>query len=892
MELERLALGIGASFALSIVATLVLLWLPGSLTVGRVLLANDLLVIVAVAALALVRAPVEADDDPVGPLIVGALLAILLLGGALRTVNLGYSEFQDDEIDITQVSVQAILGDPNVVLEDTRGPARTMLVNAFFLYTGRVGEIDVRLPSALASTTTILALFWLGRRLFGPSVGLIAAAVAAVEGITLGYGRIVQQEDLINMWAVLAILCFVQGRRRADRPAGGVYQIIGALFFAVGLLAHYEVALLSPILLWLWFTSRRNMPSGRWRRSGLIGAVIVLLVAASFYLPFSLASRFGATVGYYSKDVLGSGLADNLGQFLNVSTFYNSAFLVVALVLLWIAAIALSVWRRSRGLAMLCGVGSLVLVVLSVALPGHLAGVGLLWWTSVLILALVIADSEPFKIVFVWLMMYFVPYVYVVAAPHMHFYVFTMPLALLAGYGLSRLWGLMSAIPRVAVATLLAGCYVLAIYHGAAMFVSHQPEWAMVQPEQPLALHPKLHSGRPGEFFGLPQKSGWRTIAALYRAGILRGPYVTNELYQKADWYLHRVIRQPGVNRYYFVAESPHRLQAGPAPEPFVQADYWPIGAVTVDGQVKLRLFERRQDGAAEPEFVTYSNETYETAPDGVRSLETYRLWRRYQADDQFFADLAAHLASAAAPGDGLILDAPAQAELLSAYYTGTLPYYGLPAPGSTAESAPGDVEAVAAKHPRLFACFWAADAVDPSRAVESWLDGRLFKADSRWFGNVRLAVYAAAGPSDQVWHPVDARFGDAITLESYGLPGGAFHGGDILPLTLRWQVGGPLPQRYTVFVHVTAQGQGRIAAQRDSEPAGGSRPTDGWRPGDVVVDNQGVPLPADIAAGRYEIAVGLYDPATGARLPAADRDGKRFLDDGVPLGTMEVVTP
>ena len=917
-EVERLVLGVGASFALSVLAMLVLQWVPGQISVGRVLLANDLLVIVGIAALVVGsgqphRAAPTADDqrgdaeEPMPRLVILGLVAVLVLGGALRTIDLGYSEFQDDEIDITQVALQVVLGDPSVVLEDTRGPARTMLVTAFFLYTDRVGEIDVRAASAAASVVTILALFWLGRRLFSPSVGLLAAAVVAVEGITLGYGRIVQQEDLINMWAVLAILCFLLARERGDSPSTTVYQSLGALFFAAGLLAHYEVALLSPILLWLWLTGRRSMPAARWWKSSLLSALIAVLTAASFYTSFILNPRFGATYRYYSTDILGSGLADNLGQFLNVSTFYNSAYFVVAIVLLLSAACALSLWQRDRRLAWVVGIGSLGLWGASAAFPGRLAGFGLLWFGAICIVVLALAADESLKIVLVWLAMYFVPYVYVVQAPHMHFYAFSMPLALLVGYGLYKLWTVLASRPAAAGrprdwTTTQGRPYAGGAGRGAGDVLrsgdlprrrpAREPsaQWAVVQPEKPVPLHPTLHSGRPGEYFGMPQKSGWRTVAALYRAGVLRGPYETNELYQKVDWYLRRLIRRPGENRYYFVSESPHRLQAGPLPEPFVAADYWPIGLVTVDGEPKLRLYERKDANASAspPQVVTYANETYEAAADSVRPLSTYRLWREYQADDQFFVDVAAHLASAVRPGDALILDAPAQAEILSYYYTGNLPYHALPVSQQSEDGLARDLEGAVAGHPRVFASLWATDSADPGGRVESWLDQKLFKADSQWFGNARLVTYAAPQEGGgQIAQPVGARLGDAITLASYGVEAKSYKPGDILPLTLYWQCTGAVSLRYKVFVHLTAQGQ--IAAQRDSEPAGGSRPTDGWRAGDAVTDNEGVALPDDMAPGRYDIVVGMYDPATGDRLAAVSGDGQPLIDDCIVLGAVEV---
>lgn len=810
-------------------------------------------------------------------------------------VNLGYSEFQDDEIDSAQVAIQTILGDKQALLADTRGPARTMLAASFFLYSDRVGEIDARWPNAVASVASILATFCLGRRLFGPTVGLLAAAMVAVEGITVGYGRISELENAVNLMSALAVLCFVLAREIKDRRAL-IYHALGSLFFAVGLLAHYEAALLAPVLLWLWISRDRGKSFRSSWLPVLISAIILLLTAASFYVPFVLNPQFRQTMGYYGGDVLGRGLADNLAQFLSASTFYNSVYLVAPLVLLLIYACARALARRSRWLGWACGLASLGLWTLGILYPGQFAAAGIIWCVMLVVLLLAtVPDEDSLKIVLCWFMLYFVPYIYIVKVTHVHFYTFTTPWALAAGYGLYQLWqALESRIVRVGLAAGLTACFSLAIYHDVVMFVSHTPEWAMVQPDQPLALHPRLHAGRPAEYFGFPHKSGWQTIAALYRAGLLRGPYQTNELYQKADWYLRRTERPSGANRYYFLTESPHRLQAGPAPEPFIGADYWPIGEVTVAGQPKIRMFQRKDGTLPPPQPVTYVNEHFEATPGAVRPLDTYRLWRDYQADDQFYRQVGQHLENEARPGDGLILSAPAQAELLSLQYRGQLPYYALPGPRDegSAPTPVDDLETAVRTHPRLLALWWADESADPSRRIERWLDEHLFKADERWFGNLRLSVYANPPESTrQMDLPLNVRIGDRIKLLGYGLLDTLFRSGEVLPLRLFWQTTDSLSERYKVFVHVLDP-QGQVAAQRDSEPAGGSRPTDRWQPGEVITDNHGIALPAGLAPGQYEIVAGLYDPATGARQPAVDPQGRRLPNDRIDLGKVEVIQP
>ena len=97
------------------------------------------------------------------------------------------------------------------------------------------------------------------------------------------------------------------------------------------------------------------------------------------------------------------------------------------------------------------------------------------------------------------------------------------------------------------------------------------------------------------------------------------------------------------------------------------------------------------------------------------------------------------------------------------------------------------------------------------------------------------------------------------------------------------WSTSAVLDRRYKVFLQLL-DSNGRLVAQRDSEPAGGSAMTTVWPAGVAIVDNHALLLPSDLPAGDYTLIVGLYDiNDSAARLPVGD---STYLE----LGTIEVV--
>lgn len=130
----------------------------------------------------------------------------------------------------------------------------------------------------------------------------------------------------------------------------------------------------------------------------------------------------------------------------------------------------------------------------------------------------------------------------------------------------------------------------------------------------------------------------------------------------------------------------------------------------------------------------------------------------------------------------------------------------------------------------------------------------------------------------------VDAAFGPAIRL--HGFDQGAPEDG-AWPLTLYWQATAAPETDYLVFLHLVDSATGAIVSQIDTVPAGGTRPTTGWRRDEVITDAHALPIPPDLPPGRYTLNAGLYNPDDGTR-PVVTIDGAPQADNQVRLATFD----
>ncbi|MBN1180546.1 MAG: glycosyltransferase family 39 protein [Anaerolineae bacterium] len=138
---------------------------------------------------------------------------------------------------------------------------------------------------------------------------------------------------------------------------------------------------------------------------------------------------------------------------------------------------------------------------------------------------------------------------------------------------------------------------------------------------------------------------------------------------------------------------------------------------------------------------------------------------------------------------------------------------------------------------------------------------------------------------------PIDVTLGDlatllGLTIQSNDLPPASrlLTPASSFTTTLVWRAEATTTSSYRVFLHLLTT-EGRIVAQSDGIPVNWSRPTTGWLPGEILVDERVLTLPADTPAGRYTLSAGIYLPG-GARLTAPDGS------DAIQLLTIVVEAP
>ena len=180
---------------------------------------------------------------------------------------------------------------------------------------------------------------------------------------------------------------------------------------------------------------------------------------------------------------------------------------------------------------------------------------------------------------------------------------------------------------------------------------------------------------------------------------------------------------------------------------------------------------------------------------------------------------------------------------------------------------------------PRTVAVHAAGAAQQPAAIFRRLDDGRLVQLpdDLATTADLGAALAGAGiGPLRMVETQVHFAEGESAPLRVWTQDRTTWPG-DAVDLWLQWGVQ-PWPQHLAAFVHLRHNGE--TVAQADGAPAFWSG--DWGAP--FVNDWRQVTIPAELTAdGVWSLAVGVYDPATGQRIPLAS--GDEFVIDALRVG-------
>ena len=224
------------------------------------------------------------------------------------------------------------------------------------------GELAVRLPSLIAGTLVIPALYELGRELYDRRTGLIAAAFGAASPLLIWYAQEARMYAFVTLFGLLALLTQLRVVRKPSTANWALYMLATAAL----LWSHYFgvllVAVQQLIFVGLLIQRRRAGEPSKTLWIGFGYSLVVLFLQLVVLVAFA-AGQFDSTKAAAGSPV---GTYDSLSFYAVVANMawalwgYHSDGITELLAALWPLFLLVSLLLLGRG-------GSRQTIVLGVA---------------------------------------------------------------------------------------------------------------------------------------------------------------------------------------------------------------------------------------------------------------------------------------------------------------------------------------------------------------------------------------------------------------------------------------------------------------------------------------------------------------------------------------------
>lgn len=151
-----------------------------------------------------------------------------------------------------------------------------------------VNEFAARFPSALSALIGVLAIYFLGRRMFGDRAGLLSGMVLASSPLYYGLGRIVIFDMMLTAFITLTMLFFLLGFTEQEGRRKKLFYLLSWAAMALAVLTKGPIGAVFPLgIIGIFLVVTGNL-----RRIGemepVLGPLVFLALAAPWYVLVSL----------------------------------------------------------------------------------------------------------------------------------------------------------------------------------------------------------------------------------------------------------------------------------------------------------------------------------------------------------------------------------------------------------------------------------------------------------------------------------------------------------------------------------------------------------------------------------------------------------------------------
>ncbi|MFC1722337.1 ArnT family glycosyltransferase [Patescibacteria group bacterium] len=442
------------------------------------------------------------------------LIIILLIAFSLRFINLGYSDYQGDEIKAF-FKKDANVSTANFLLNQRKGPGQFFVTYAIkFINPNYSNELVSRFPFAFAGGLSVFFLYKLVELHFGKKVAFYSSFFFATNGFFVALSRIVQYQSFVILFMVCALYYLSLSMETEKYKYKGLF--LGLFFWALSVLFHYDGVFIAPLGLFLIFSwvkknvKKFNFSDNNFKKLFKY-SIVSLIFVLSFYIPF-VFNLSQNTLSYWSGRVTGD-VSSKLSSSKYLFTVYQPIYVVHFYLVL-----ALS------------GSAYLITYAFKILLKGRKN-------TFMKVLNLLPFDKEFSAITFFYVLWILVPLVFLEAfvyIPGTHIYTYLLPLSVLLAFGIVYIEKIIHLFkrfihPNVISYAGIALLFVFLYLQSYAIFVDNTEEYPW---ESERFLIWELHQPTPIfhlSMFGFPYYRNWEGISNVIVSSDNNGYYSTNE---------------------------------------------------------------------------------------------------------------------------------------------------------------------------------------------------------------------------------------------------------------------------------------------------------------------------------------------------------------------------
>jgi hypothetical protein len=205
----------------------------------------------------------------------------------LRLINLGYSNYQGDEIKALY-RPEAGQNMMDFLLNQRKGPIQFLITYIMSIFNPSYdNEFLIRLPFAIAGILAIYLFYKFIKLEFGKKIAIYSSLFIAINGLFVALTRIVQYQSFVILFSVLALYLISLSTKFAKWRIYGLY--LGMFCWGISILAHYDGIFITPFVIYLiyrWYVDCEPSQENKQFQHLFLAGTIFLVSIFIFYLPF------------------------------------------------------------------------------------------------------------------------------------------------------------------------------------------------------------------------------------------------------------------------------------------------------------------------------------------------------------------------------------------------------------------------------------------------------------------------------------------------------------------------------------------------------------------------------------------------------------------------------